>query len=373
MRAYINFFIVIFLSIAVVFLSGMDGCNIEDIEDTEEDTEAKSVAFTQAIPASGSTIQADTTIIVYFDNAPIGLNVTGGNFSVSGDNSTLTGPFLPGTLNLTLTWADGSKTLTYTVEAPEGMVFISNGEFEMGSDDKNADWFEKPLHTVYMDAFYMDKYEVTNLKFKRFLLENPMWQPDRVRKRYNNPEYLQSWKGTDYGGPDRDDHPVITVNWYAAMAYARWSGKRLPTEAEWEKAARGGLVGKSYPNGDTITLDDANFVRVFGGTTTPVSNYPPNAYGLYDMAGNASEWCLDEFDSDFYSVSPRENPFSGVGSVEWIMDNFTSVNNNARVLRGGSWYYIDFYVRVSTRGNASPRTASYLLGTGFRCVMDISP
>lgn len=368
MKTHFNFFIFVFFSIAVVSLSGMDSCNWKD---TEEDIEARPTAFIQSTPPNGSTIQADTTIIADFDNTSTGLNVTGGDFSVSGDRSTITGLFPPGTLNLVLTWSDSSKTLTYTVETPDGMVFIRSGDFEMGSDDKNASFDEQPVHTVYVDAFYMDKYEVTNLEFKSFLLENPLWQKDRVRERYNSPEYLLFWNGNDYG--DADDHPVICVNWYAAMAYARWSGKRLPTEAEWEKAARGGLVGKKYPNGDTITLDEANFVSLFRDRTTPVGSYPPNAYGLYDMAGNASEWCLDEYDWDFYSISPRENPLSGVGNLEWIMDNFTNVSKNARVLRGGSWYYIDFYVRVSTRIDREPTKADDLLGTGFRCAMDILP
>ena len=130
------------------------------------------------------------------------------------------------------------------------------------------------------------------------------------------------------------------VSWYAAMAYAEWSDKRLPTEAEWEYAARGGLEGKKYPNGNTITPADANYSTNVGDTT-PVGKYPENGYKLLDMAGNVWEWCLDAYDAEFYFTFPRDgvarNPLSGANSVEWLIDNFTNVKDS-RVLRGGSWY-----------------------------------
>jgi formylglycine-generating enzyme required for sulfatase activity len=147
------------------------------------------------------------------------------------------------------------------------------------------------------------------------------------------------------------------------MAYAGWAEKRLPTEAEWEYAARGGLAGKKYPNGDVIDAGKANFDKNVGDTTA-VGKYPANGYGLFDMAGNVWEWCLDEYDKDFYSMSPRENPLSGADSVDWATNNFTDVKSN-RVLRGGSWNSSWLSVLAARRRWKKPSfTTDYF---GFRC------
>ena len=126
---------------------------------------------------------------------------------------------------------------TLVDSSPVNMVLIPAGEFQMGSDDGQED--EKPVHTVYVDAFYMDKYEVTNLEYQRFLFENPRWQKDQIAKKFHKGGYLSDWNGNNY--PEgKANYPVTYVSWYAAMAYAQWAGKRLPTEAEWEKCcARG--------------------------------------------------------------------------------------------------------------------------------------
>ena len=341
MKTYINLFGLVCFGVAIIFLSGMDGCN--------EEPETEPVVFTQAIPAAGSTLQQDATIIATFDGTPTDVNVTGGKFSISGSNVTITGPFTPGTLTLTLTWSDGATALTYTVEAPEpdapdiplppaGMVLIPAGEFEMGSNDAEAGNNEQPVRRVYVDAFYMDETEVTNTQFKEFLLENPQWQKGRANAKFANVNYLHLWNGNNYPN-GKGNHPVVWVSWYAAMAYAEWADKRLPTEAEWEYAARGGLKGKKYPNGNTITARDANFNNNVKDTT-PVSKYPANGYGLYDMAGNVWEWCLDAYDAEFYFTFPRNgvarNPLSGANNVEWLLNNYTNVKDS-RVLRGGSW------------------------------------
>ena len=250
----------------------------------------------------------------------------------------------------------------------DNMVLIPAGEFEMGSNDDEAGSDEQPVHTVYVDAFYMDKYEVTHLEFKEFLLQNPRWQKDRIEKSFRDANYLKDWNGNDY--PEgKGDHPVVNVSWYAAMAYAQWANKRLPTEAEWERAARGGLVGKNYPHGNALIAIHANYNKNVGDTT-PVGEYPANNYSLHDMAGNVWEWCLDEYNADFYLLSPRENPLAGASSVEEIMDDFISVKSS-RILRGGSWFDIARNVRVTPRNWNTPPNSYFNIG--FRCVMPITP
>ncbi len=253
---------------------------------------------------------------------------------------------------------------------PEGMVLIPAGEFQMGSDDEDADNDEKPVHTVHLDAFYMDVYEVTNAQFKTFVDANPQWQKDNIDDTFHDGEYLVGWNGNDY--PEgKANHPVVYVPWYAAMAYAQWAGKRLPTEAEWEYAARGGLEGKKYPWGDTITPDDANY-DLHVGDTTPVGSYPPNGYGLYDMAGNVWERCLDAYDANFYAVSDNSrNPIAGGQTIQWLLENFTSVESH-RVLRGSDWNLTAPTLRVANRGSDAP--SNTLFGSiGFRCARAVTP
>ena len=257
------------------------------------------------------------------------------------------------------------------IEVLEGMVLIPAGSFLMGSEDAEAEADERPVHTVHLDAFYMDTHEVTNAEFKIFVDANPQWQKDNIEERFAPHSYLYFWTGTDYPA-GKADHPVVYVTWYAAMAYAEWAGKRLPTEAEWEYAARGGLAGKKYPWGDTISPADASYDRNVNGRT-PVGQYPENGYGLYDMAGNVYEWCLDAYDADFYAVSDNSrNPIAGGETVQWLRDNFKSIpNDSRRVVRGGSWAYDARYLRVAyrlTTGGARGTSDIY----GFRCVKDVA-
>ena len=377
MKSYINLFTGICLSFATAFLSGMEGCNTED--------EVEPAVFVSATPPDGSTIQEDATIVATFEMSPSGLAVNvppGATFSSSGTAVTITGRFPAGALNLIITWSGGTVALTYTVEPdipspPEGMVLIPEGEFQMGSEDDESQPDEQPIHTVHVDAFYMDAYEVTNLDYQHFVLANPEWQKDRIPKRFNG-SYLREWEGNTYpeGG---ENHPVIHVSWYAAVAYSKWAGKRLPTEAEWEKAARGGLSGKKYPHGNSITPKDANYnYPPSVKDMTAVGDYPANGYGLYDMAGNVWEWCLDEYDADFYATFPphgvarnphgvARNPLSGANSIQWLLDNYTN-NNPDRVLRGGSWFSRG--LRVAYRLNNTPSRSH--ADFGFRCVRSIS-
>lgn len=262
------------------------------------------------------------------------------------------------------------QTVNYNViygEDGTEMVPIPAGEFIMGSNIGDAD--EGPTHAVYIDDFLMDRHPITNTQYKAFIDKNPMWRKDRIPRKYHDGNYLKLWDDDSCFPMSKSNHPVVAVSWYAAMAYAQWTEKRLPTEAEWEKAARGGLIGKTYPWGNAINKHKANYGNSWDGRiatirTTPVGSYTPNGYGLYDMVGNVREWCLDAYQADFYEKSPTHNPIAG-GSIEDILSKYKSVNNS-RVFRGGTWYYPSDYLRVSHRARDIPIFA--VTSVGFRCV-----
>ena len=235
------------------------------------------------------------------------------------------------------------------------MVLIPAGEFQMGSDKGEGD--EKPVHTVYLDAFYIDTHEVTVGEYKQFVAAtNHRALPNSVSR--TSPT---------------DRHPVVEVSWRDAMAYAQWAGKRLPTEAEWEKAARGGLIGQVYPWGNASDSTKANYnKRTKSGThdrrTTPIGMYPANDYGLYDMSGNVAEWCLDTYRRKFYTDAPRRNPIAGAKNVQQVITN-AAVSKARRVVRGGSWSFNAKSVRVANRLAEKPSLLSS--DVGFRCVRDV--
>jgi formylglycine-generating enzyme required for sulfatase activity len=192
---------------------------------------------------------------------------------------------------------------------------------------------------VLIDDFYIDKYLVTNKKYRQFIEATG----------HPNPEY---WDNEDFNQPNQ---PVVDVSWYDAVAYCQWVGKRLPTEQEWEKAARGGLVDKEYPWGDEQPDESrANFGRNVSHPT-PVGQYPPNGYGLYDMAGNVWEWCSDWYIKDYYAKSPQQNPRG-------------PKSGTARACRGGSWGFDINDLRVASRYRGIP-TSSFNF-VGFRCARD---
>ena len=258
------------------------------------------------------------------------------------------------------------------------MALIPAGTFEMGSTDAEAGSDEQPVHTVYLDAFYMDMYEVTNAEYAAFLNAQGKHTDGEIRwfDLGDSDAHIEHVGGHYQPKAGYANHPVIEVSWYGAMAYAKWAGKRLPTEAEWEKAARGGLVGQKYAWGNTIDASKANYL-VDIKDTTPVGSYPPNGYGLYDMTGNVWEWCLDKYDSHAYANSSRpyanssrRNPVVGSESISDLINNFTTIQSS-RVLRGGSWFYSAPYLRVSYRDRDTPKITYTLFG--FRCVKEVAP
>ena len=258
------------------------------------------------------------------------------------------------------------------------MVLISGATFQMGTDlsdiarlqqlfgVRRGDIFyaEVPQHTVTIDSFYLDKYEVTNAQFKKFLEKSPQWRPDRIPGHYHNGDYLKHWNGNDYP-KGKADHPVVNVSWYTSVAYCQWMGKRLPTEAEWEYAARGRLTGKAFPWGDQpVDNGRANYVGSGIGQTTIVGSYPANGYGLFDMAGNVWEYMADE-----WGAYPSANQLNPVAGGNLFLDNtFTAITR--RVIRGGSWGGAPVNLRVAYRDSHPPDGARDFVG--FRCAKSVA-
>lgn len=222
------------------------------------------------------------------------------------------------------------------------MVLIPGGEFLMGKDDEGDC---SPAHKVYVDSFYIDKYEVTNAQYYQFCKETERKLPE-------------FWGIAEFhSGPDFPDYPVIGITWRDAEAYAEWAGKRLPTEAEWEYAARGGLVGMNYPNGDEVDSTQANYsVKGIMRGTVPVDSYSPNGYGLYNMSGNVWEWVSDYYDGEYYKESPSKNPQG-------------PEDGKFRVIRGGGWHSGPYCNRVYYRKALPSNWVDFAVG--FRCVRDL--
>ncbi|MCK9458865.1 MAG: SUMF1/EgtB/PvdO family nonheme iron enzyme [Proteobacteria bacterium] len=226
------------------------------------------------------------------------------------------------------------------VEAP-GMVYVPEGEFVMGGEW--GEWDEEPRHVVRLDAFYIDAYEVTNEEYQRC-----------IDARRCDPQAHRGDRSVM--GPRQ---PVVAVGWDDAVRYCKWAGKRLPTEAEWEKAARG-TDERRFPWGDEWRREWVNLHGLEDGfaATAPVGSFPSNVspYGAYDMAGNAWEWVSDFHDKHYYRTSPRENP-KGPKAGE------------RRVMRGGSWLYdVPFFAVATNRSPGRPKV--HKISVGFRCAMD---
>ena len=278
------------------------------------------------------------------------------------------------------------------------MVPIPAGEFQMGSDDRWAypDDGEGPIRRVRVDAFRIDAYAVSNTRFAEFVdatghvteAESFGWSfvfggflPDDFppTRGVAHAPWWRQVEGADWRRPEgphstlegRDDHPVVHVSWNDALAYCAWTGTRLPTEAEWEYAARGGLDGAVFPWGNDLEPDGQHRMNVFQGVfpqqntgadgylgTCPVDAYEPNGVGLYNVTGNVWEWCADWFHPTFHTRDTRTNPQGPASGTN-------------RVTRGGSYLCHDSYCRryrVAARNSLTPDSSTG--NTGFRCVVD---
>jgi formylglycine-generating enzyme required for sulfatase activity len=312
------------------------------------------------------------------------------------------------------------------------MVWIAGGKFQMGTDDPHSYFRDaRPVHEVEVDGFWMDATEVTNSQFAKFVeatgyvtvaekaptLESIMnnsppgtpppppevlvpgavvFTPPAGPVPWNDESGWWRWTpGANWRHPEgpesdlkgRENHPVVHVCWLDADAYCKWAGKRLPTEAEWEYAARGGLAGKAYVWGDESPGAGGRWrCNIWQGEfphkntaheggdgytgTAPVGSYPPNGYGLYDMAGNVWEWCADWYRPDYYRHSPAKNPTGPTSSYDpsrpqenpWMPK---------RVQRGGSFLCSDtFCSRYKPYGRGKGDIETGQSHVGFRCVKD---
>lgn len=315
-------------------------------------------------------------------------------------------------------------------QVPEGMVFVPGGLLNMGGDNEQADQDEFPKHKVQIAPFFMDEHEVTNAQFAVFVEETGyvtiaekdidweemkkqlppdvikppeemlkagslVFQPTNQPVPLNNPGVWWKWtiganwrqpKGPGSSIKGKEAHPVVHIAWEDAEAYAKWAGKRLPTEAEWEWAARGGEANLIYPWGNEDINENPKLANFWQGifpydnkeldgyyTTAPVKQFPANPYGLYDMAGNVWEWCSDWYRHDYYGA---------VAEADNIPDNLRGPKNSfdpfeptipKRVIRGGSFLCNDAYCsgyRVARRMKSSPDSG--FNHTGFRCVKEVS-
>jgi len=254
------------------------------------------------------------------------------------------------------------------------MVKIPAGEFEMGGEvddavlscqdyrkDCERGWYEHeaPPHIVYLDDFYMDINEVTNNQYTEFLNEMGNREEGGVTWLENDSSDVRIHFNDGAWTADAgfENHPVVEVSWYGAQAYCRWRGLRLPSEAQWEKAARGSLEGSAYPWGGEApvctpeSINGAQFISCEVGTV-PVGSFSPNGFDLYDMAGNVFEWVSDYYGDTYYQVSPRNNPQG-------------PENGAYRVLRGGAWYDSSEVLRAAFRLGSLPTDRYY--GWGLRC------
>ena len=253
------------------------------------------------------------------------------------------------------------------------MVFVRGGTVQMGINFSDIPRLQRvfgtdsarlfqdaiPKHRVTVRDFRIDKYLVTNAQFRAFTDLNPQWQPGRISPELDNGNYLKHWQSASaFASPD---HPVVNVNWYAAVAYCQWAGKRLPTEAEWEYAARANRKA-IFPWGDeAVDRNRANFSGSGLHTTSPVGSYPANSYGIFDMAGNVWQFLADQWAP--YPSAPQKNPIAGGDSFQ-RGNSFFQVHTR-RVIRGGSFDGAPVNLWVEYRDSHPPNGSQEFVG--FRC------
>jgi formylglycine-generating enzyme required for sulfatase activity len=328
----------------------------------------------------------------------------------------------------------GAFAATYALvrwihQPPPGMVWIPGGEFSMGTDSDVGWADEKPAHRVRVDGFWMDETDVTNAQFRTFVeatgyvttAEKPpdvdeilrqmppgtppppkenlvpsslVFMPTTEPVKIVGPDvHRQWWKwtaGASWRYPEgpgstidgKDDHPVVHVSWFDAVAYAKWAGKQLPTEAEWEFAARGGLENKLYVWGDDKPTDTSIHANLWQGEfpyrntkadgyerTSPVKAFAPNGYGLYDMSGNVWQWCSDWYQVNLYRQRAGKEVIVNPTGPEKSFDP-RQPYSPLRVQKGGSFLCNDAYCtryRPSARHGCTPDTG--MSHIGFRCVL----
>jgi sulfatase modifying factor 1 len=312
-------------------------------------------------------------------------------------------------------------------KTPEGMTWIPGGEFSMGANDPpdmddvgmKGTTDGRPIHRVYVDGFFMDKTDVTNAEFAKFVkATNYVTVAERKPRQEDYPnappenlvagsvvfappdhpvplnDHFQWWsyvRGADWRHPEgpssnikgKDAYPVVQVAYEDALAYAKWAGKRLPTEAEWEFAARGGLSGKPFVWGDDFRPNNKWMANTHQGHfpnhdtgedgfvgLAPVAKYPPNQYGLYDMAGNVWQWTTDWYRPDYYKQLAENGSVARNPQGPETAFDPAEPREPKKVHRGGSYLCTDQYCSryiVGTRGKGEVSTGTNHLG--FRCVM----
>jgi len=258
--------------------------------------------------------------------------------------------------------AEESKAIT---AVPEDMVLINAGGFTRGVDNTNGDNFsdEAPAKMIYLSSYYLDKYEVSNAKYTEFIIATD----------HPAPAY---W---DHRKLNQPNQPVTGVNWFDANTYCHWANKRLPSEAEWEKAARG-PAGSIYPWGNKLEYSKANFAKGKSGQKYITDSVDAHAdgtsyYGVYNMAGNVFEWVQDWYSSNYYSTDETRNPIGPKSQSKKNIETIsakTEPDLKKKVIRGGSWFAPAQSITTTHRFWNDPINNSYGVGLGFRCAQSLA-